>query len=115
MADDDWKWVGAGILGVGVGLTIGAGVVWALTQPTIDDLKRRIKLLEDRIYEFQTRYENDLNTIREEHTIICRQIQELRATALTPETKQKIEELFQILEQAYQSKQSERERPSYYG
>lgn len=113
MTGDDWKWVGAGILGVGIGLTIGAGVVWVLTQPTVNDLKRRIKLLEDRICEFQTRYEDDSNTIREEHTIICRQIQELRATALTPETRQKVEELFQILEQVYQSKQSERERSSY--
>jgi len=102
------------ILAFLTGLGIGAGVVWVLTQPTIDDLKRRIKLLEDRIYEFQTRYETDLNAIKEEHSILYGQIHELRRTALAPETKQKVEELFQILEQTYQSKQSERERPSYY-
>jgi predicted RNase H-like nuclease (RuvC/YqgF family) len=111
MANDDWKWVVAGILG----LVIGGGVVWTVTQPTIDDLKRRIKLLEDRICEFQTRYENDLNTIREEHTILYSQIQELRATALTSETKQKVEELFQILEQTYQLKQTGRGSYGYVG
>ena len=96
-----------------IGLGVGAGVVWILTRPTIDELKRRIKLLEDRVYEFQTRYENDLNAIREEYSVLYRQIQELRRTALTPETKQKVEELFQILEQVYQSKQAEREHPIY--
>jgi len=100
-------------VGIGIGVAIGAGVVWVLTQPTIDELKRRIKLLEDRVYEFQTRYENDLNAIREEYGILSKQIQELRKTALTQETKQKVEELFLMLEQAYQSKQAERE-PSIY-
>jgi predicted RNase H-like nuclease (RuvC/YqgF family) len=95
-------------VGIGIGVAIGAEVVRILTQPIIDELKRRIKLLEDRIHEFQTRYENDLNAIKEEHTILYRQIQELRRTPLTPETKQKVEELFQMLEQVYQSKLTER-------
>jgi len=100
-------------LGIGIGVAIGAGVVWILTQPTIDELKRRIKLLENRVYEFQTRYENDLNAIREEHGLLYKQIQELRKTALAPEMKQKVEELFCTLEQAYQSKQVERKLPTY--
>lgn len=56
-------------LGIGIGVAIGTGVVWILTQPTIDELKRRVKLLEDRVYEFQTRYENDLNAVREGYSI----------------------------------------------
>lgn len=101
------------LIALGLGIGIGAGVVWILTQPTIDELKRRVKLLEDRVYEFQTRYENDLNTVREEHSVLYRQIQELRKTVLPPETKQKVEELFQILEQTYQSKQAKTELPLY--
>lgn len=94
-------------------LGFGVFIGWVLTKPTIDKLKRRIKLLEDRVYEFQTRYETDLNAIREEYSFLYRQIQELRETALTPETKQKVEELVYILEQAYQSKEVEREPPTY--
>jgi hypothetical protein len=109
MANDDWKWALAGL----IGLVIGGGVVWAFTRPTIDELRKKVKLLEDRVYEFQTRYETDLNTIKAEHSILYGQIQELRKTALTSETKQKVEELFQILEQAYQSKQAEKQRPTY--
>lgn len=56
-------------LGIGIGVAIGTGVVWILTQPTIDELKRRVKLLEDRVYEFQTRYENDLNAVGEGYSI----------------------------------------------
>lgn len=98
---------------VGIGIAIGAGVVWILTRPTIDELKRRIKLLEDRIYEYQTMYENDLNAIREEYSLLYKQIQELRKTALTPEMKQKVEGFFYTLEQAYQLKQAERKASTY--
>lgn len=100
-------------LGIGIGVVVGAGVVWILTQPAVDELKRRVKLLEDRVYEFQIRYENDLNAVREEYCILYRQIQELRKTALTLETKRKVEKLFQTLEQAYQSKRAKTELPLY--
>jgi hypothetical protein len=89
------------------------GVAWVLTQPTVDELKRKVKLLEDRVYEFQTMYENDLNAVKEEYSILYRQIQEMRETVLPLETKRKVEELFQILEQAYQSKQTKTELPLY--
>lgn len=100
-------------VGIGIGVVIGAGVVWAITQPTIDELRKRTRLLEDRIYEFQTRYENDLNAIREEYGILCKQIQDLKKTVLAPEMKQKVEELFCALEQAYQSKEKVRESRRY--
>lgn len=100
-------------VGIGAGIAIGAGVVWVLTQPTVNELRRKVKLLEDRIYEFQNRYESDLNTIREEHTFLYNQIQDLKKTALTPEMKQKVEELLFTLEQVYQLKEEVKEPPTY--
>jgi predicted RNase H-like nuclease (RuvC/YqgF family) len=101
------------IILLGIGALVGAGIVWFLTQPKIEEQKRKINLLESRVYEFQTRYESDLNAIREEHNILHKQIQELRASMLAPEMKRKVEELFFALEQAYQTKQTERKLPTY--
>lgn len=111
MSKGDCTW---GVIGCIIGLSIGASAVWVLTRPKIDSLERKIDLLEDHINEFQTIHENDIKTLREEHIILNKQIQELWATALTPENKQKIEQLFQVLEQTYQTKQIEDVRPSWY-
>lgn len=95
------------------GLGVGILVVRILTKPEIDKLKRRINLLEGRVYELLTRYENDFNDIRGELGFLYRQIQDLQKTALTPETKQKVEELLSMLEQAYESMYVEKEPPTY--
>ncbi len=101
------RWL-AFLLGVGVTGGIAYVAYKVFVEPAMEELKRRIKLLEDRICEFETTYNRDLNAIKEEHAILYKQIQELRKTALTLEMRQKVEELFCILAQAYQSKQTER-------
>jgi|GEM_PF-5788737 len=98
---------------IGIGVAIGAGVVWVLAQPTIDELRRRVMLLEGRIYEFQTRYETDSNRIREEYSLLYNQIQDLKKTTLTLKMKQKVEELFYALEQAYPTAEEVKESPKY--
>lgn len=82
-----------------IALGIGAGVVWFITRPRMEELKRKIRLLEERVYELHTRYEDDFNTITEEYNLLYNQIRELKKTALSPQLKNKVEKLLFELEQ----------------
>jgi len=96
---------------------IGGAIVWLITRPKLENYEQRLSALENRtasvenrILEFQSTYHNDKADILYQYSLLKRDIEQLKQTALPLERKKELDAWLNFLEEIKTKKMREPER-----
>lgn len=107
------------------GAVIGGIIVWFVTRRRFESIEQRLQalenrvaIIENRILEFQATYYERVADIEYQYSILRREIEQLKSTALNEERKKDLDEWLEFLERVKEQKtqevQQKRKEPTTY-